>query len=101
MESTRKIDTISVDSINISATPTTTALPPDFVTMLGDQEILCHTEAGEIVPNTLDELVTYLDIEGFSGSPEGGDELAWVKTTNDAGQLKSFTTFGTEDKWPI
>lgn len=101
MESTRTIDTIPVDSINISTSPSTTALPLDFVTMLGDQEILCHTEAGEIVPNTLDELVTYLDIEGFSDSPDGGVELDGVKTNGDLAQLKNFTTFGTEDRWPI
>jgi hypothetical protein len=66
--------------------------------MLGEQTLLCQTEAGEIVPNTLDELVCYLDIEGFGDD----DEQATHKSHTMGGdQLPGFTTFGTEDMWPI
>lgn len=58
----------------------------------------CHSEAGEIVPNTLDELVDYLDIEGaVDGSELFGDE----NHTFIDGQFKDYTTFGSEDRWPI
>lgn len=98
MEGEFSIYTTIVDSFNISAKTSTTELPTDFVNMLCDQEIQCHSEAGEIVPNTLDELVDYLDIEGaVDGTGLFGDE---AHTFIDE-QFKDFTTFGTEDKWPI
>jgi len=82
---------------------TTTEIPRDFARMLGEQTLLCQTgEAGEIVPTTFDELVGYLDIEGFGDGDvqEGGDELDKTHTTGGL-DLDRFTTFGTEDKWPI
>lgn len=86
-----------VDYINISSTTSTTELPADFVTMLCDQEIQCHSEAGEIVPNTLDELVSYLDIEGARVESE---LLSDDRTIVDE-QFNGYTTFGTEDEWPV
>lgn len=58
----------------------------------------CLSEAGEIVPNTLDELVDYLDIEGAA---EDGEPFGVKPHTTDLGQFQGFTTFGTEDEWPV
>ena len=73
--------------------------------MLKGQEILCQSSAGEIVPNTLDELVRYLDIEGIADVPEDDRELYGIGVqglqTKDYGQHHYCTTFGTEDEWPI
>lgn len=98
MEGGFSLSTTIVDTLNITTTVTTTELPKDFVDMYCDQEIQCHSEAGEIVPNTLDELVDYLDIEG-EGKVSGlfADEIHTI--TNE--QFKEFTTFGTEDEWPV
>ncbi|KAH3699561.1 hypothetical protein DPMN_074519 [Dreissena polymorpha] len=158
--------TTFVDSINISSPITTTDILPDFVNMLGEQEILCGGNAyggnacggnacggnaggnacggnaggnacggnacggnacggnacggnaliwclssnhcgivdmvmgslPTIVPNTLDELVDYLDIEG---SALGGGEQFDVLHRTDFELFQDFTTFSTEDKWPI
>ena len=100
--------TTSVDiSINITDPNTTktaaTALSDEFTEMLKGQEILCQSSAGEIVPNTLEELVQYLGIEGIADESGTDPELYGVQDfqTKDNGQHHHCTTFGTEDKWPI
>lgn len=70
--------------------------------MLKGEEVLCQSSAGEIVPNTLDELVRYLDIEGIADDDR---ELYRVEVqgfqTKESGHGHYYTTFGTEDEWPI
>lgn len=95
-----------INTIDPNTTKTAaTAVSDEFTEMLKGQEVLCQSSAGEIVPNTLDELVRYLDIEGIADEPENDRELYGIGVqefqTKDYGQHHHCTTFGTEDKWPI
>lgn len=99
MEGISHFFAITVDHINSSVTPATTDLFTDFIAMLEDQEIQCHSEAGEIVPNSLDELVDYLDIGGVANETELSEYEG--KLALDFGQFRDFSTFNSEDRWHI